>query len=430
MTSERNTMGGEFPPLAEAYVLLAPDPALVIDALGRIVAANDLAAGLYERTEAELLETPVDQLVATEDGVTELIRETEDGPVVCVHMRRDGQVFAAELSVRRFTDGGERLYALSIRDVERCFDQESELRLAHLALDAAWDSVVMHTPRGEVVYFNTAAATNLGLTRDEFEKLGPWGWLGAQDPRVRAQRVEELERAGELSFISRSEHKDGTEMFLDVHSRLLSTPSGPLIVSVSRDVTDKMQAQEILREMAFHDPLTGLPNRALLDDRLEVAISEARRHGDLLGMAYLDIDNFKPVNDSFGHDVGDQVLETVGRRLGNSVRDHDTVARMGGDEFVAVFTRLRAEQDIEIAARHLLDVIEEPIEVEGIRVMLTASCGLTMFDAAEDDERSLLMKADLAMYDAKRGARVSFREKVTGIAGGSRRIEHSGRTSR
>ncbi|MBI5231626.1 MAG: diguanylate cyclase [Coriobacteriales bacterium] len=409
--------------LAEAFVRLAPDPAIVIDEDGDVLAANDLAAGLYERTERELTSMNATELLAADETLEDFTTESREGPTVSVHLRRDGQPFAAETSVRGLDADDSRMFAVSIRDVERCYDPHDELRLARLALDAAWDGVIMHTPEGEMVYFNTAAASSLGYTHDEFEALGPWAWMKNTDPRVRIQRMEELQRTGELSFISHGEHKDGTEMFLDVHARWLNTPSGPLIVSVSRDVTDKMQAQEMLREMAFHDPLTGLANRALLDDRLEVAIGEASRHGDLLGIAYLDIDDFKPVNDSFGHDVGDQVLETIGRRLGNLVRDHDTVARMGGDEFVAVFTRLSSEAGLERAASKLLRAIRQPIEVEGVRVLLTASCGLAMFDPAEDDERSLLMKADLAMYEAKRSAHMTFREKVTEAGGDSRPVK-------
>jgi diguanylate cyclase (GGDEF)-like protein len=176
----------------------------------------------------------------------------------------------------------------------------------------------------------------------------------------------------------------------------------PLVVSISHDVTQKVRAEEILKHQAFHDSLTGLANRALFEDRLALAIAGAKRHGNILGIAYVDVDEFKAVNDSHGHEVGDRVLIVLGERLEGSVRRTDTAARFGGDEFVLIFPQLAAQTDLQRIVAKLTRRLGEPIAVEGISLQLTSSVGFALFDPINDDARSLTMRADIAMYEAKR----------------------------
>jgi len=162
----------------------------------------------------------------------------------------------------------------------------------------------------------------------------------------------------------------------------------------------------VLQNLAFHDPLTGLANRALFDDRLEQAMASARRHEDLLCIAFLDIDDFKNINDGHGHVIGDQVLISVARRLEFSVRQEDTVARLGGDEFVAIFPRVTSVDDFEFLASGLIGRVQEPVIIGKLRFNITASIGLAVFQP-DDDARSLLMRADIEMYEAKRSSSTS-----------------------
>ncbi len=289
-----------------------------------------------------------------------------------------------------------------------CGEVEDQLSLVSLALDAAGDSILIHRPDGTLVRFNRAAAEQAGLTPEEFEQLPPWGWSQPATDEQRAVRLAEIREKGVLTFTSRIPLRDGRTVSREVCTRWVEAPGGPYIVAVSRDVTEQVRARELLENLAFHDPLTGLANRALFDDRLELGMAAARRHEELLGIAYLDLDDFKDINDAHGHHVGDQVLIAIAQRLEGSIRAEDTVARLGGDEFAAVFPRLGCREDLKVLADKLLSRIEEPVVVGSLRFNITASVGLAVF-RPDDDARSLLMRADIEMYDAKRMSPTSRR---------------------
>lgn len=286
---------------------------------------------------------------------------------------------------------------------DECGDLQDQLHLVSLALDAASDSIIIHRPDGTIVRANPAAAAGMGLSVEEFLALPPWGF-GEDIPREeRDKRIEAIRRAGELSFTAPVTRKDGSTVINEVHTRWVEAPGGPYIVAVTRDVTEQTHVREVLENLAFHDPLTGIANRALFDDRLELAISMARRHKELLGIAYLDLDDFKRVNDQFGHAMGDHVLTVIASRLETSVRSEDTVARLGGDEFAVILPRLTSRASFAHLAEKLEAHVAEPIAIGADRFEITASIGTAVFES-DDDARSLLMRADIEMYEAKRSS--------------------------
>jgi diguanylate cyclase (GGDEF)-like protein/PAS domain S-box-containing protein len=291
---------------------------------------------------------------------------------------------------------------------EECDEVEQQLSLVSLALDAAGDSIIIHRPDGTLVRFNEAAAHQLGVTAEQFAQLPPWGWAQPMSAEARQKRCDSLREQGEIGFIATMTRGDGTQFLHDVHTRWIEAPGGPYIVAVSRDVTDQIRAREVLENLAFHDPLTGLANRALFEDRLELAMASARRHDELLGVAFLDIDDFKDINDGFGHIMGDQVLIAVAQRLESSVRHEDTVARIGGDEFAAIFPRATSIVNLEGLAEKLVARVREPVLIGPATFHVTASVGLGVFEP-DDDARSLLMRADIEMYEAKRTSPLSRR---------------------
>ncbi|MGC2164760.1 MAG: diguanylate cyclase [Gallionella sp.] len=166
------------------------------------------------------------------------------------------------------------------------------------------------------------------------------------------------------------------------------------------------QEQETL---ALHDELTGLPNRRLLMDRLTLAIAHAHRGVYTMAVMYLDVDEFKQVNDSLGHDAGDALLRMISSRLVRAVRDEDTVARLGGDEFVIVMSEIKATDDVAKLAAKLLLATAKPYYIQGGDVCVTTSIGVSIFPAQGDDADTLLKCADVALYEAKRAGKNSFR---------------------
>jgi diguanylate cyclase (GGDEF)-like protein/PAS domain S-box-containing protein len=185
----------------------------------------------------------------------------------------------------------------------------------------------------------------------------------------------------------------------DRHGQIIGT------MGIAHDITDRKQAEVRIRYMALHDALTGLPNRALLQDRLGQAIALARRHREKVAVLMLDLDHFKSVNDSLGHSVGDRLLEAVSKRLQACLRASDIVARLGGDEFVIALPAVTTNPNIEQVAHKVLTALDEPLQIEGHELEISASIGISQYPADGENSEALLQAADAAMYEAKKKGR-------------------------
>lgn len=181
-----------------------------------------------------------------------------------------------------------------------------------------------------------------------------------------------------------------------------------LIKEMEVEYKEIKTSEKISRHLSLHDPLTGLPNRLAFNDRLAWAISYAQRSGDKLAVMFLDVDGFKAVNDTYGHETGDHVLKEIGRRLKGCIRTTDTVARLGGDEFCVVLSQLKAEEDASLVARKFTAAFEKPFEVHGDAVRLTPSIGISLYPRNGQEPSDLLRKADMAMYRIKANGKNAF----------------------
>jgi diguanylate cyclase (GGDEF)-like protein/PAS domain S-box-containing protein len=190
-------------------------------------------------------------------------------------------------------------------------------------------------------------------------------------------------------------------------------------VSVFHDITDAWQANEDNRHLAFHDPLTKLPNRTLLLERLERQIARAKREPGSFAVMFLDLDHFKAVNDTLGHAVGDELLIVVAQKLQTLVRQTDTVARIGGDEFVIKLDNPASQDEVNYIAQRVIGVINETIEIKGHQIQVGASVGIALYPENGTTANELIQNADAAMYAAKRTGRNKFRlysaEMVQGL---------------
>jgi diguanylate cyclase (GGDEF)-like protein/PAS domain S-box-containing protein len=169
----------------------------------------------------------------------------------------------------------------------------------------------------------------------------------------------------------------------------------------ARDVTERKKSESLIHFQAYHDLLTGLPNRSLFNDRLDLAITHSRRRNQMLAVMYLDLDRFKSVNDTFGHGVGDLLLQAVATRLQKCLREGDTLSRFGGDEFVLLLPEIDRASDAELIARKIIDALKEPFELEGQEVFVDISIGAALFPEFGDSLDTLIKHADIAMYKAK-----------------------------
>lgn len=215
--------------------------------------------------------------------------------------------------------------------------------------------------------------------------------------------------------------KDGGTVWTEVTVTGIRNESGVFVglLGVTRNISERKQAEAKMLHMARHDPLTGLPNRALLADRLQQAMAAARRDGQVLALMFIDLDKFKPINDSLGHAVGDVLLVEVARRVRNCVRESDTVARIGGDEFVVLLRTVDSESGALAVADKIRVALSQPVCVGEHRLGVSASIGVAMFPAHGEDDLALTQHADIAMYEAKaRGgdAVYVFRAGEAGVA--------------
>jgi diguanylate cyclase (GGDEF)-like protein/PAS domain S-box-containing protein len=176
-------------------------------------------------------------------------------------------------------------------------------------------------------------------------------------------------------------------------------------VCIFSDITEKKLAEERIKHMALHDTLTDLPNRMLCEDRLHQALAMAHREKTSLALLYVDLDRFKPVNDTFGHAAGDALLKSVAQRMLGCVRKTDTVARMGGDEFVVLLPGVHSRKNARMVAEKIRKKLEMPFEVNGEQLDISSSIGCVIYPEDEQDSTALIQSADRAMYLAKRSGR-------------------------
>lgn len=204
--------------------------------------------------------------------------------------------------------------------------------------------------------------------------------------------------------------KDGTELFVRLSINTVRDEHNQIshYVSIYTDISERIKAEEKLRKMAHYDFLTGLANRSLFNDLLKNAVQRARRHSSMFALMFIDLDRFKPINDLYGHETGDKLLQEIASRLKMTVRNEDTVARLGGDEFVILLEKINSVSDTSLIAYKIINIINQPICVEEHKLDVGCSIGISLFPQDAEDHLGLLHSADIAMYAAKASGRNSF----------------------
>lgn len=382
------------------------DACMLVDESLTIAASNGAAESLYRAVDRPLDTTSfLDRCRECdhEDISTRIAScNGTPGTFTITQVRHDGTTFNAEITAATAIHGPTRGHTLVVRERPvRLSGFADELAIRDIALEHALDGVVVHTAEGILLYANKAACDQWGVgCIDDVIDKGPFGWVPENERDDIRKRMDMLVSEGEARFDTYGRKRNGVRLNVEIHARLVDTENGPVIVSTARDVTERIQTEEMVRYLAYHDMLTGLANRVRLGQELAHQISMADRHHDLLGVIFMDLNDFKPVNDSYGHTIGDHVLREVADRLAGSIRENDLVARLGGDEFVVVLPRLQDEKYLPAIAEKLARRISEPIQVGGQTITVNGTFGMAAHRRGEDAD-SLLIRADMAMYDAR-----------------------------
>ncbi|MBS1191079.1 MAG: histidine kinase [Rhodocyclaceae bacterium] len=300
--------------------------------------------------------------------------------------------------------------ALRERD-EALIRSRKDLHLARQVIEATLDGVMIVDSEGQVEYINPSFTRLTGYTAAEVVGRNPrFLQSGRQDSDFYAKMWAELLDVGHWQGEIWNRRKDGEVMaeWLTINS--IRGDDGHIIkyAGIFSDITEKKRDEERVLSLAYFDPLTGLPNRRLLIDRLSQSIANAHRHGFKLALMFLDLDLFKRINDSLGHDSGDAVLIEVGKRLQAGVREGDTVARIGGDEFVVLLPELNEVADAARLASRLIASVKAPLSLAGHEVCVTTSIGIAIYPEDSDNPEVLMKCADTAMYQAKQTGRNNY----------------------
>jgi len=353
----------------------------------------EIQAALHDRRRFEL-----EYRINRADGMVRWVWERGAGI-----FREDGALDAIQGFVEDITSWRENEQAL--RDAEERYRN---------IVENAVEGIFQTTPEGRYLSINPALAKIYGYDSPE-EMTGAYLDIGRQlyiDPARRLEFMRLIHLNGMVSnFESEVYRKNGEVIWISENAREVRDASGNLLYfeGTVEDVTERKTYETRLTHQATHDTLTGLPNRALFRDRLQQAMRYAEREKGKVSILFIDLDNFKYINDSLGHDAGDSLIRIMAQRLRSCVRDSDTVARLGGDEFVLMLQGAASEDErVSIAMSRILSEVRKPVDIRGRELTVTCSMGISVCPEDGNDVDTLLKHADAAMYQAKQAGRDNF----------------------
>ena len=404
------------------------DAALILNH-GLIVNCNHAAILLFGYDDkSELIGMSLYQLstpqqtdgVSSEDGLAEINLFTQrygHHHFEWLLMRRDNKSFDGDVTLTAITINGELMLHVALRDITDKHQLEQALYLAkeraEVTLASIGDAVITTDAAGQVTFLNQVAVNLTGWKLDDaLEKPLPeiFNIINEGSRQKVESPVDLILREGKTVMLANHTvliSQNGVEYNIEDSAAPIFRPDGALIgcVLVFHDVTEKYHLQNAVRWQAAHDALTGLPNRVLLADRFKLLISRTQRQKTMFAVCMIDLDEFKPVNDQYGHEVGDMLLVEVAKRLTDVIRGDDTAARLGGDEFVLLLSDIADVNELQVITARLLAVLATPYTIDGHHITLSASIGSALYPLDDVDADTLLRHADQAMYQAKQRGR-------------------------
>jgi diguanylate cyclase (GGDEF)-like protein/PAS domain S-box-containing protein len=394
---------------------------------GRIVYANRRVQELSGFGPEELVDRAVGELIVVESPLEEVL---PGGRVNGVCSRKGGEGIPVEVNLGTVEGPAGRYLVVTLRDVSALLEGEAarfEAEAKYLSLVEGIPAITYIDPVDEdqnSIYVSPQVTELLGLRQEDWLE-DPYCWRHHVHPedidRAWDEYVEAYTNEASLSHEYRMVHADGHVIWVSEQAFIIRNEQGEpwLIQGVIFDITERKKAEEQVAFLAYHDKLTGLPNRVLFEELLELSLARARRHELGVGVLFLDLDNFKLVNDSLGHHAGDLLLEQLAERLRGCTRETDLVARQGGDEFLLLLSDLERGSGVvpgteaevvvaEFVATRVREALAEPFDLSGTRFYATGSTGISLFPRDAHDAASLMRNADAAMYQAKKAGPGSY----------------------
>jgi len=316
--------------------------------------------------------------------------------------------FDCEVRLVRLPSDEGVLVRGSVTDISERKRNESRMHKLSTALQQTADAVVITDSEGIIEYANAAFESLTGYGYEEVIGHKPdFLGSGSHNNHFYSELWSTIKSGNVFNDVLINRRKDGVLFYEEKTITPLKNLQGEIthFISTGRDITERIEAQERLRYMAHHDALTQLPNRSMMMDRLKQAIARARRDNTRVAIMFIDLDHFKMINDTLGHDVGDRTIKEVARLLLTSLRASDTVVRFGGDEFVIMLEEIHQQDEVVRLVRKVLAALSAPIHMQGQELFMSASIGVTLCPDDGEDVNTLLKHADIAMYRAKERGR-------------------------
>jgi diguanylate cyclase (GGDEF)-like protein/PAS domain S-box-containing protein len=399
---------------AEAQIIdQIHESVITMDVAGYITGWNKSAEQLFGYSAAEALGRHILFLYADpdaeddDDSFHNAFLENGSREIEVRRRRKSGEIFWAslQLSLMRNAAGDPSGLIGYLTDITPRVEAEKKLRLQSRIFEHSAESIIITDPARRILQVNPAFNRITGYAEDEAVGRMPEFLRSDRHPQAFYDEMwAQVEREGSWHGEVWTRRKSGEDFPSWASISLVRNREGQVCnyFSIFTDITERKEAEERIRYLAYYDSLTGLPNRTLLYKLIDQALTEARRnrlHGAIL---FIDLNRFKPINDSLGHGVGDHLLQQIAERLRTAVRNEDVVARLGGDEFVVALFDIARREHAAIVAKKILAALDPPIQVGQHELSVGAAIGISVYPRDGDDTESLLRMADIAMYRAKK----------------------------
>lgn len=389
--------------------------AIVLSADGVIYDCNDRAVEMTGYLRGELIGSSIYDLFAPEyrQTVCENIASAYEQPYEIVGLRNDGSRYTLEVRGKTFQSGAKSFRASVMRDITALRADEELLHMLSAAVEHSPASIVVTGVEGSIIYVNPAFCRLTGYSVEEALGQNPRILkVGDQSAEFYREMWQTLQQGEEWRGEFHNKRKDGSLFWESASISSIKDDKGEIkyFIAVKEDITERKQLRDQLEQMAQFDMLTGLPNRRMLLDRLTQMIALAGRGSQRFALLFVDLDGFKRINDAYGHEAGDRLLQAVAVRLSASIRISDVAGRMGGDEFMVILSVLSHYTDAGQVAEKILEALQQPVALPGgVEDRVGASIGISVFPDDAQDGDGLLATADAAMYEAKRCGKNAYR---------------------